>query len=142
MKTHIAVTDLKNITSKLAKALAENGSKEFKIPSKNKGESDLDFALRINKEATTFQASQEDENQVIYDAVFEDLNTFFKTYKPAKISKRAKVTDEMVEKMKGFFEKSMSASEIANILNISIPTVNNYKSQLGYTKAREETATA
>ncbi|MDE2020825.1 MAG: helix-turn-helix domain-containing protein [Patescibacteria group bacterium] len=54
-----------------------------------------------------------------------------------KRRKRAKITPEMKQKLKSLVEHGKTGTEIAKILGISLPSVQNIKKELGLVKARK-----
>ena len=55
-----------------------------------------------------------------------------------KKRKRAKITPEMKQKLKGMVEAGKTGTVIAKSLGISLPSVQNIKKELGLVKARKK----
>jgi hypothetical protein len=55
-----------------------------------------------------------------------------------KKRKRAKITPEMKQKLKGMVDAGKTGTVIAKVLGISLPSVQNIKKELGLVKARKK----
>jgi len=56
--------------------------------------------------------------------------------KPSAPRKRARITDEIVAKVKDLIEKGKSGAATSKAAGISLPSVGNIKKRLGLTKKR------
>ena len=66
-----------------------------------------------------------------------DSSSAGKKARKAGRRKRTKITPEMKQKLKGYVEAGKTGSDIAKLIGISLPSVQNIKNELGLVKKRK-----